>query len=151
MCHPKTPIPIALPLVAERTVFSINLMFLALSINSCNVPSRNQHVSSGKVIPFSNLKSFHSSQRTKFSEDKQHIKECNSSVYNEISLQMLVIETCKLFFLYATRFTLLMLSSNIMYGSPVSRRVFKISPHNLDARSSLFSNLVINVSSITTH
>ena len=55
VCHPKIPKPIALPLVAERTVFSMNLIFLALSINSCNTPSKNQVDNSGNVIPFSNL------------------------------------------------------------------------------------------------
>ena len=53
--QPKTPIPIALPLDAERYVFSIKRIFFERSINSCNTPSKNQQVNSGKVIPFSNL------------------------------------------------------------------------------------------------
>ena len=55
VCHPKTPTPIALPLIADLTVFSMNFKFLDLSINSCNTPSKNQVVNSGSVIPFSNL------------------------------------------------------------------------------------------------
>ncbi len=47
-------------------------------------------------------------------KDKQQINECNSSVYNEISEQIFVIETCKLFFLYASGFALFTLSSNMI-------------------------------------
>ncbi len=52
VCHPNTPKPIALPFVADRTVFSKNLIFLARSINSCNAPSRNHVATSGSYEIF---------------------------------------------------------------------------------------------------
>ena len=95
--------------------------------------------------------SFHSSYLAKLREDKQQINECSSSVCKVISVQMLVIETSRLFIRYAKGLSLLILSLNIMYGSPVSTRDLSTSNQSDIASLSRSFKRFINASSTTTH